>query len=354
MDIYYLLPIVTLLFHFLSYFLNKRFDKVLLILLGIAFFLIVGLREVGFDYEMYENLHRKFQSRHWYEESIYYSTELGYSFINHLVPNFHLLVALISAVIITVFFKFIYNNTRYPFIAIFVFYGIFFYTSLMGQYRQAFALAMMLLAITNIHNKKKFLLYIFSGFAFHYTAILTVVFLFIPKKLYKLKVYIYLLICSIIIAIFFPIFFSQIASVTSYMETKSSYYEQADYEKITGVNSVILIRLGWFALGYYYRKQLAVISNMHFYLNAYFMSLLIYISFSFMTALASRGSLYFAFFEVILAANILYVLRRKLILHVILIAALVTVSFLRQQNSFKEENFKECFLPYKNVLSKYL
>lgn len=354
MEIYFYLPAFILLCHLISFVVGKAISKVLYIFLAVIFLLVAGFREVGFDYEMYKYLYVTFKSKNWYQESLYYSLEVGYAYINHIAPSFQILVVVITTVIISVFFSFIYKNTKYPFLAIFVYFGIFFYTSLMGQYRQAFALGMVLLAINNIENRKKFLLFIIIAFSFHYTSVVALILLFVPQKLYKFKYYIFALLISIFIAIVFPILFSRIASLTSYLDAKSSFYEDADYKQITGINSVMMIRFFLFCVCFYFRKDLSKIPKMHFFINIYFLSLIIYIVFSFMTAMASRASVYFSFFEIILATNLLYVLRKNLLLYIAVLSLVVTISILRQQNSFKEKNFKECFVPYSNWLIKSL
>lgn len=354
MDIYYYIPIALIILHFLSLILGERIKKLLFIFTSVIFFIIIGFREVGFDYDMYQLLYQAFSGDDWYAQSNYYSTEVGYALVNHLSPSFDMLLLTISGIIITTQFTFIYRNTKYPFLALFFYYGMFFYTSLMGQYRQAFALGLMLLAITHIENKKKFFFFIFIAFSFHYTAILTIILLFIPKKILSLQIYIYTLIGSILLAIIFPLIFSNIVSFASYLEAKSSFYEKADYEEIKGINSVMMIRIFLFSLLFYFRKKLTNIPNMAYYINIYFVSLLVYIGFSFMTALASRGSIYFAYFEFILAANLIYVLRRHFIMYSVLTLIFISLSISRQLKSFDEDNFKECFVPYKNWLIKEL
>lgn len=352
MDIYFYFPVLIIVFHFISLLVPKAVRKILFIIISIVFFLVAGFREVGFDYDNYDYLYDIYSGKDWYAQSLIYSTEIGYAFVNHISPNFQFLIATITFVIIIAQFRFIYNNTKYPFLALFFYFGMFFYSSLMGQYRQAFSLGLMLIAINNLENKKKFLFYILIAFTFHYTAIISLIILWLPKNILKLKVYIIAFIASILLALIFPLLFSSISSLSSYLAAKSSFYEQADYEEITGINSVMIIRAALFSLCFYFRKELEKIPNMGLYMNIYFMSLISYIAFSYMTALASRGSLYFAFFEFILAANLIYTLRKKLMMYFVLLLLFVSLSTLRQMNTFEEENFDECFLPYKNWLIK--
>ncbi|OWK73528.1 hypothetical protein CBW16_08420 [Flavobacteriaceae bacterium JJC] len=354
MDIYYYLPALILFFHFISLMMGNKLKAILFIILSVIFFLIVGFREIGFDYDMYNYLFDVYEKKDWYAQSFNYSTEIGYAFTNHISPSFFFLVAMISGVIITTQFYFIYKNTKYPFLALFVYFGIFFYTSLMGQYRQAFSLGLMLIAINNIENRKKFLFLIFIAISFHYTAIFTLVLLWLPKNLYKFRTYILVLIGSVILAFVFPVAFGKISSLTSYLEAKSSFYEKADYEKISGINSVMLIRFTLFCLCFFFRKEFVKLPKMEFFMNIYFLSLVFYIAFSFMTALASRGSLYFAFFEVILVSNLLYVLRKNILIYLLVFLLSITMSISRQINSFNEDNFQEYFVPYRNWLIRSL
>jgi hypothetical protein len=354
MDIYFYLPVLILVFHFFSLIIGEGLRRILFVILSIIFFVVAGFREMGFDYEHYSFLSDIYSNKDWFKQSLYYNTEVGYAYVNNIIPDFKAVVAIITFIIVITQFSFIYKNTKYPFLAMFFYFGIMFYTSLMGQYRQAFSIGFMLLAITNIKDKKKFLFLIAIAFTFHYTALITIILLWIPQKLFKYKTYLIALCISILIGLVLPKLFSGLSSYSSYLDAKTSYYENADYKEITGINTVMIIRFGLFSLCFYFREKLAKIPKMEFYMNIYFTSLLIYIAFSFLTALASRGSMYFAFFEIILASNLIYVFRKNILVQVALLSVFVALSIIRQMNSHTEKNFDECFNPYKNWLFKEL
>lgn len=351
MDIYILLPIIILCFHFLSFLQNKKSSTVCYIILSIIFVLIAGFRECGFDYDAYESLFYIFKQQDWFAQSLVYSTEVGYAFASHISPSLEFLIMITTLIIIYTQFKFIFQQSKFPFLALFFYMGLFFYSSLMGQYRQAFALGMILLAITNIENKKKFLIYIFLGFLFHYTAIIALILLYIPKKLLPLKKYILILILSFAFSFIFPLIFKSFASFSSYLSHKAEVYENAEYELIAGINSVMIIRVFLFLLCYYYREKLKLINNMDFYLNIYFLSLIIYLVFSFIPALASRGSAYFSFFEIILVSNLIFVLKKSPI-RILILLVFIWLSVARQMKVFQEKDFHSSFYPYKNWLIK--
>lgn len=351
MDIYIILPIIILCFHLLSFLQSKKVRVFCYIVLSVIFFLIAGFRECGFDYEAYESLFHIFKHENWFMQSLIYSTEIGYAFASHISPSLEVLIMVTTFIIIYTQFKFIFQHSKFPFLSLFFYMGLFFYSSLMGQYRQAFALGMILLAISHIENKKKFLLYVFIGFLFHYTAIIALILLYIPKKLFSLKKYLLVLVCSFAFSFIFPLVFKSFISFSSYLTHKTDAYENAEYELITGINSVMIIRIFLFLVCYYYRKKLTLLKNMDFYLNIYFLSLIIYLVFSFIPALASRGSAYFSFFEIILVSNLIFVLRKNSV-RILILVVFLGLAVARQMKIFQEEDFNNSFYPYKNWLIK--
>ena len=349
MDLYAVLPIALLSMHFFDLLSKRKLLLILWAIIFLAFFLIAGFRECGFDYWPYAKYHYLFQDSNWIKVSKEHGVEIGFALFNHLIKDFRAVIYLLTLVLLFHQFRFIYQTSKYPILSLVFYMGLFFYGSLMGQFRQGLVTGLFLTALYNIENRKRFFFLLAVAFVFHYTAIIGILALFVPRKLGKFNIYILLLAVSFLVPFLASPLIEYISAYFAYLTIKTSFYME---QKGSGIiNTAIIIRVFLFFMCYLYREQLRELKNMEFYINIYFLSLIFYISFSFMPALAARGSMYFSFFEIILAANLIYVLRKKII-SLFLMIIFVGFSFYRQSQILKDPDAVRVFYPYVNWLLK--
>lgn len=307
---------------------------------------VVAFRECGFDYEGYKYISNELQANNWYTVGRELGMEPMYSFLNHFVRNYKILVVIMATTTICLQFRFIFKYSHFPFVSLLIYLGAFFYSSLMGQYRQAMGIALVCWAIVNYENKKKFLCLIFLAASFHISSLLALIFFLIPHEIKPLKIYILLFFCSIIISMSAKyVYLNFISNLPVFVANKLEYYLTRDTFEV-GLNTAVLLRAIGFGICYYYRKQLETIRDNTFFLNIYFTSLLIYIAFGFMPNMALRGSYYFYIIETVLIANLIYIIKQPAKILVWLF--FTGISIYRQVSFFQE--WSADYIPYTNWL----
>lgn len=352
MNVYILIFILCLCFSMLELAVpksNKKYKLAhlffFLVISGILF-LIAGFRECGFDYMNYWIYFDQISGPDWFADGLAIGSEPGYSFLNHVLGNYAAVIAVMSALILWLQFKFVYKYSFLPFLAIIFYLGLFFYPSTMGQFRQALAMAIILWAISSIENKVKFLLLIALAMMFHFSAILGLLALFIPRTLKSTKFYVWSFVAALLISISAQtVYLNFISSLPPYIAVKLAHYASIESTPL-GLNSAVLIRAFVFGSCYYFKDKLLAIPHMSYFINIYFLSLLIYTALGFAPQVGGRGSIYFSFFEIILISNLIFVLTDwKRILFFI---TFVGFSIYRQLQFF--DQWTDDYIPLKNWL----
>lgn len=294
-----------------------KYVKPFIILWGILLWIVIGLRtnSPAGDYILYYwDFFLNAQYSNWLDISNNFGSGLGYYALCHYLSNYPLIVAFCAAITILLFLTFIYKSTELPFLCLFFFFGYFFYQYLLEQYRQGVAISIIPWAIYFRKEKFKSSCLILLAASFHPTALIVFSIFFIPEKLQKTKVYIVLIILAFLFSAMMETIMERYSSIITYLHDRNEYYTQLDERRgrfIAIFDMAMLIRLCLFWLCFYFKDILSKQKNISFYLNLYFISFLIYKCFSFSPEIAVRGSVYFSFYEIILAANLIYVLHKK-------------------------------------------
>ena len=111
-----------------------------------------------------------------------------------------------------------------------------------------------------------------------------------------------------------------------------------------GLNMAMLLRIAIFGLFWWKREYLLRYKDGIYFLNIYFLSLLIYLGLGFLPQLGGRGSIYFYFFEIILASMLIKTeVNRKHKIGVLILFLLLGTY--RQITFFSE--WGDEFIPYK-------
>lgn len=330
----------------------KQKNKALkfLIFTSVVFFfvLFVGFRECGFDYDNYKYYH-KWLGDSWQNNSEVFGMEIGYAYLNHILPSFRAVFVVMALITIPLQFYFLYRYSPAPFASILFYVGVFLYASAMGQYRQALALAIVIWAFINYQNKIKFALLVALACVFHVSALISVLVLFMPKRICKLKVYLILFILALVINLTAgALFLSWFENLTPFIADKLETYSVEEAGMNIGFNRTMLLRIIIFILFYANRHAILNYKYGELFFNLYFISLLMYMGFGFLPQLAGRGSIYFSFMELVLSGMLVCVPRKGIIyfLFFLLICVWRQISFF---NVWSQD-----FIPYKNELFSML
>lgn len=143
--------------------------------------LIAGLRseEIGIDTHSYKNIFE------WISDGVMYPIEPGWYLLNKIILwlggsyNFLLLVASFLT-LIPIGVVGLRSSTN-PQMSLFFYYGLYAYLNSFNLTRQLVAVSFALLAYSYVREKKKFWLYIIVASLFHYSAIFSLIVIFVDK-----------------------------------------------------------------------------------------------------------------------------------------------------------------------------
>lgn len=315
--------------------------------ISLFLFLVAGFRTCGFDYENYYGYFLELNSPYWFERGFAIGSEPGYSLINYVLGNYPAVIASVTLMIFLTQFSFFKRYSHLPFLCLLFYVGLFFYPSTMGQYRQALSIGIVLWAIVNRESRLKFFSLIALAMLFHFSAILGVLVLFIPKALKSAKFYIVIfvlaLMCSMVANVLYVSFLD---SLPTYVATKLKHYAATETTPF-GLNTAVLLRTSVFFICFYFRRLFDEDTNYPYFMNVYFLSLIIYTALGFAPQVAGRGSIYFSIMEVILASNLIFALRKwKKSLFILL--AFMLISLYRQFSFFN--TWSDDYIPYTSIL----
>ena len=342
----FLIAIVLLFLLFDILDIPLRSKKLLYGVLTSFLFLIVSFRSNGYDFINY-----------WYifnalplNLEIGTGLEYGFKVLCSLLTSYRmLLVAMATSVLLYAFF--IWKRSPMPFLSMLILTTTFLLPMQMGQMRQGFAISIILLAYYFIDSKMKFIFLVLLASMFHISSLISLFFMFIPNKLYKLNVYIALLLLAYVFSSFMERYSSMIFS---YVSMESMFYKLIYYSKnedySLGFNTAILIRVFIFSCGYIRRKYISY-KKYDLLLNLYYCSIIFYLLFGFLPQLAGRGAYYFACFDILLIPLILMSFTKTKFVHSVFVVILL--SLLRYISFFSVDyNYREYvpYIKYENML----
>ena len=309
-----MLPYISIfifLFLFTLYEQFFRLDKCtslyIYVIFSIFIILFVGFRQCGFDYENYYFYFKHLNSVHWENNSEVLGAEKGYAFLNYLIGDYRGVLLCISLVTVSLIFSFLYKYSPDVYFSLFLFFAVSFYPMVMGQYRQGLAVAIILWAfIVKKESIVLFLLMVFIASLFHLSAFLAIMALFVPYFLLKRKYYILILLSAFLFSEFGKTFFYNVVwGGSDFIVRKVAIYAESEADLRLGLNTAMLLRVVIFCIFYINRKRIVSYPQGAYFLNLYFVSLLVYLGLGFFPQLAGRGSAYFYLFEFILSAMVI-------------------------------------------------
>ena len=286
---------------------DKCVSLYIYVIFSIFIILFLGFRQCGFDYENYYFYFKYLNSVHWEKNSEVFGAERGYAFLNYLIGDYRVLLLCMSLVTVLLIFSFFYKYSPAVYFSLFLFFAVSFYPMVMGQYRQGLAVAIILWAfIVKKRSIVLFLLLVLIASLFHMSAFLAVMALFVPYSLLKKKYYILILLLAFLFSEFGKTFFYNVVlGGSDFVVRKVAIYAESEADLRLGLNTARLLRIFFFYIFYINRERIASYPQGSYFLNLYFVSLLVYLGLGFFPQLAGRGSTYFYLFEFILSAMVI-------------------------------------------------
>ena len=330
---------------------RKSINAVLFSFLTVFAIFFIGFREnCGFDYYNYNYIFDEFSTDFWVQNAVLMGVEFGYAFINHYLPDFRTVLVLMALFTVFFQFKFIYKYSPLPFLSVFLLLGVAFYPSLMGQYRQALAISIICWAFVNRDNKAFFFTLVVIAALFHTSALLSVFVLFIPDRIFKTKQYLLMLFFALVVNFSMKSVFLNFAQfLPSIISSKSEIYGESENFTL-GLNFAMLIRIIVFFMIYSNKELLLSLDNFKYFLNIYFVSLLVYLGFGFLPQLSGRGSTYFYMLEFILVPML--ILKTTGVKKWLFFIFFISISCYRQYTFFVD--WYDDYIPYNNIIIAFL
>ncbi|TYP75666.1 EpsG family protein [Paenibacillus methanolicus] len=204
----YLFNAVTILFYgfIIGLFNNKRNKVIIAAIAFVQLLVIMVLRKdtVGADVRTYYQYFLLISNLK-FPAFEFVNMESGYVFFNSLISFFtinkQLFIVIISAVILTGYFLFLYKNSEDITLSIFLFITLEFYSLSFSMVRQSIAIIIILFSYEFIKKRKplKFVLCVLLATLFHKTAIIFIVFYVVTKIKISYKYISFVLLGSLVV-----------------------------------------------------------------------------------------------------------------------------------------------------------
>jgi hypothetical protein len=293
----------------------------------LAFFVFTffsGVRwKVGVDYISYYNNYLKIAKGF----NPLFIKEVGFDFITQNFARFGLHFSFYFAFfsffqIYFIYRTFNYERYLYPFLGVLIIFGTDYLTWMNGM-RQSLAATMFVFSIQYITKRDllKYFFVIFLASLFHKSAILLLVFFYIPQKDYFKNRYINLLLVGIATYIgFSPFFLSMVEPIVLGLKVGfyQNYIDNLDYffheqvKKDFGPRRLILLLINCFTIWYAPKlKQTFKSTNYLIYFNFAFFGFLYFSIFANTSHIFLRFVSYFSIFSFISTSYLLYYLKRN-------------------------------------------
>lgn len=337
--------LLIFIFTLISYHnLERRVVTTICYILATLFLLLIAFRGAGYDFYSYLEIYENVQNG-----DEVFGVEPFFLWICDISPTFRILLVIIAILTIIPQTIFICKVSELPIFSFFLLSATFLLPTFMGQIRQGVSLGLISFAIYFLYYRKYHLFLIFAVIAvtFHFSALMSIILLFVPRHVKSVNYYLVTIIGSIFLYQFVqPVIMQVINTIPSfdYLQ-KILFYSENDDVKL-GFNTAILIRISVLSLCYYYRNMIKS-ELFPFIFNIYHFSIIIYLIIGpIIPQLGGRGTLYFAISEIIL---IPYVIKAaEGYKKIIIFSFFILLNFFRIVQFFMDDfNYQE-YVPYFN------
>lgn len=336
-----------------SYFTTKNIQKIYIYTILIYLIIFIGLREnVGGDWDAYLNMHHTVNNDFKYYstyDALFGATDVSYAFLN--IVSYYLnwniyFVNLICASIFIIGSWQLCKLTKLPIFSLSIIIPYLGFVVAMGYTRQSAAIGLVFFGISYLikNDYKKFVFFILAATSFHFSAIISLLFLF--KNLNIKKVILYSIL-SLPLAYFIVlrVISSSDSIIDSY--TSDNLSSQGAFVRL-GINFLISLL---FIIYYFGSKQFKRFNsdlNGFFLLLSAISILLFLLQFKFST-IADRFGLYFCCVQPLVLSQIarFYHANQKAIFIAIISVLYLCTLIVWLKFSFYAQNF---WIPYDNII----
>ena len=348
---------LTLFSIYLQFNPKKSELKLLNIVCFVSFLALGGLRfKVGADWYSYENI---FKSINNFSDIILAREEKLFMLFMYgsklIANNYSFFVFIFFAVSFYLKYKVIKKYSPDIFLSLIIYFYTIFLIYDVNGIRQGMAMAIVLFSLSSILDKKLllFIFLIIIASLFHISAILFFPFYWLSKI--KVHKRIMIIIMAISFFIFIPIqsilensTIIQPLLVLDRFSHYSAYLNNAAGRDISFLSLAIFQRIFTFSLFYFYFNKLKIDDNFKTLLfNGYFISIIVFIFFSFSTEFASRLSFYFKALEIIIIPIIVFS-QNKIYNRLLLLLLFVLLSLIGTYRILELPNGG--LIPYNSIL----
>lgn len=161
---------------------DRRRNLFLCLIVGLQLFVTAAFRNlsVGGDLENYIPAYEHISQSSW-DKLLFVPFETGYVFLNKILslitPEVRLLLIFISGFIVFGYIRSIYRNSTMPWLSLFLFMAIGFFTESLSMLRQAIAMVIILSGLKYVEERhfRKYLLIVILAMSFHLTAVILII-----------------------------------------------------------------------------------------------------------------------------------------------------------------------------------
>lgn len=175
------IPCYALLFQYI-FKSDKKRNLFLCLIVGLQLFITAAFRDVsvGGDLENYIPAYEHISKSSW-DKLLFVPFETGYVFLNKIIslitPEIRLLLIFISGFVVLGYVRSIYRNSRMPWLSLFLFIAMGFFTESLSMLRQAIAMVIILSGLKYVEERHfgKYLLIVILAMTFHLTAVVALI-----------------------------------------------------------------------------------------------------------------------------------------------------------------------------------
>lgn len=336
MNVYLFLFFVIWIISFISIIANK--EKIGYLILTITITILTMFRfDTGWDYYWYWFVGDKTNLNNWFFEQAYTKIEFGHRVIYDITRYFEnpqiyfMITGLLSSIFL---FIGIYKQSRYPLLSLSIYATtIYFYPYSLGFIRQYLALSMVLYNNINLMENKK-IKYILNtliiSFLFHYSALLSLIFLVIKKLKLKLL---------LIFVFFIPLYREIMGIVLNKLYPKYLYYLNKEIKSPLSTQIIIYLILGLILviLEIKFKREESL------YKKYFWLGILIYIILNELIGghIGFRIGIYMMIFKVIYIPTILDNFKNKKIIQILTLTLVILLGQISMIRAIRTEEFYE-------------
>lgn len=296
-----------------------KLDRITMFFFSVLAFLLIiifgGLRyNVGADWDSYERIFNESRFDNIFETGIEPFFNLLIVAIKFFNLNYLFLVFTVFTIATAIKFSFLFKYSNSFFAALLVYFPIQFMAYDINGIRQGLAIGIIFCSVDSLLKKKlwTFLAIVLVAMCFHYSAVIFFPFYFIANKKIASKYIHIIIVLSIVIGfllqkIILSFLLPRLSGLESIFAQKVfSYSGSEEFGQGISLGFSTVHRLLIFYLFFIFYDKIKLKEGLkNILLNSYLISLLLYFLFSAIEIVASRGSLYYRSFDILIIASFL-------------------------------------------------